>query len=99
MKNWKYGIVATLLLMIGASCEKDVTDLMEQFYVESEGLSCVKLDSINRFEMKVTNYVNLYPEEKEHPLYVPIQENIKNALNIFNIQINDEWSDTIYVSY
>ena len=99
MKNWIYGVLATLLLMIGASCEKDVTDLMEQFYVESEGLSCVKLDSINKFEMKVTNYVNVYPEEKEHPLYVPIQNNIKHALNRFNVQIEDEWSDTLDVAY
>lgn len=87
----------TLLLTVG--CEKEVIDMMEGFYVESQGLQSVSVDSVKSFSVKVNNYVAEYPEEKEHPLYPKVKTNIKNACFRLKIEIDTTWDGEIHINY
>ena len=81
------------------SCEKDVFDVsptMEAYYIESEKLPSVTLDSVSAFKGKVNDFVTTYPEAKEHRRYEQILANIKAASLRMTIIINDEWAgDTL----
>lgn len=84
-----------LLILAVMGCSKDVIDYMEGFYVESQGLNSVTIDSVTTFAKKVDNYVSVFPEEKEHPLYPKVQENILNA----QLRITIIFPDTTWAVY
>ena len=92
-------------ISLASSCSKDELELigdMERFYDESTGLKLVAGDSIERFATKVESYVIKNPDDKNHPLYPAIKENIKDAAKTVGITlvitINTEWErdTTIY---
>ncbi len=91
------GLFITCLMMIG--CEKDVVDYMETYYAESMGLQSVSIDSVKSFSNKVSTYVCEYPEEKQHPLYPKIQNNIKAAVIRITLEVDTTWDDTIHIVF
>ncbi len=91
------GLFFVCLLMLG--CEKDVVDYMEAYYDESMGLQSVSIDSVKAFSNKVSTYVSEYPEEKQHPLYPKIQNNIKAAVIRITLEVDTTWDDTIHIGF
>lgn len=91
--------VILLLMLMAASCEKEVIDYMQQYYTESMGLQGVSSDSITKFSDKVNNYVTVYPEEKENPLYPKIQSNIHSALLRITITVDTTWAGTTTIKF
>ena len=80
-------------------CEKDVVDIMHDYYVESQGLQSVTIDSVTTFSQKVDRYVTQYPEEKEHRLYPKIQANIKSASLRIAITADTTWAGTTTITF
>ena len=88
-------IVATIIV----SCEKEVTDIMQQYYVESQALNTVTIDSVNSFSVKVHGYVSKHPGEKEHPLWSKIEANINEALTRITITIDTAWNGEKHITF
>ena len=102
----KKGIILLMMCMaicfILPSCEKEVYDInptMEAYYLESEQLSSVTLDSVQSFGNKVEVFARSFPWAVEHEKYPLIMENIKAASLRFNIIINDEWDGEININF
>ena len=96
-----------LFLFIGClimiACEKDVFKEtypeMEVFYVESCGLSCVTIDSVKSFSIKIDNYTFNYPKSKEHSLYSKIQANIRSASLRITIECDTTWDGETHINF
>lgn len=95
----KLMLLPLVMLFLSVSCEKEVIDYMEGFYVESQSLTGVTVDSVQSFAVKVNNYVTDYPEEKEHRLYPKIQANIHNALLRITIEVDTAWDGEIHKNF
>ena len=71
MKNLLLLFAACLMV---TGCEKDVIGEgypeMEGFYTESCGLPEVTIDSVKLFSVKVDNYTDVYPYQRNTP-YIP----------------------------
>lgn len=96
MKKMLLLSIACLCMM---GCEKDVIDIMQGYYVESQGLQSVTIDSVTTFSQKVDRYVTQYPEEKEHHLYPKIQANIKSASLRITITADTTWAGTTTITF
>ena len=84
------------------SCEKTVFDYspqMEEFYVESQGLSTVTIDSVKSFSSKVDGFVTENPIAKEHEKYPLILDNIKAASLRITITCDTTWAGHIYEKF
>ena len=82
------------------SCEKEISHdypELQAYYTESCHLTEVTRDSVLRFTNKVADYVTLYPEAKDDPLYPEIIDNIN--LVLFGTWVNDEWAGDKYIYY
>lgn len=101
--NWRQGFFIALIALPLAfgSCGKTRMYFpeLEEFYEESMELKSVSTDSIARFSAKVENFVVLYPEAKDDPLYPAIQKNIKSANAGFKITINPDWGEDINFNF
>ena len=96
MKKLVFILMACFCIM---ACEKEVSDLMENYYTESMGLQSVTIDSVNTFSNKVNSYVALNPGEKDHPLYPKIQANIKSASLRINITCDTTWAGETHIYF
>ena len=101
--NWRQGFFIALIALPLAfgSCGKTRMYFpeLEEYYEESMELKSVSTDSIARFSAKVENFVVLYPEAKDDPLYPAIQKNIKSANAGFKITINPDWGEDINFNF
>ncbi len=96
MKKLVFILMACFCIM---ACEKEVSDLMENYYTESMGLQSVTIDSVKSFSSKVSNYVAQNPGEKAHPLYPKIQENIKSASLRLTITCDTTWDGETHINF
>lgn len=90
-------IVSVLPLLFG--CEKDINDAMRDYYLESQNLQNVTIDSVILFSQKVDKYITRFPEEKEHHLYPKIQANIKTASLRITITADTTWAGTTTIMF
>ena len=101
--NWRQGFIMALFALPLAFVSCGQTQIyfpdLEEFYEESMELKSVSTDSVARFSAKVENFVVLYPEAKDDPLYPAIQKNIKSANAGFKITINPDWGEDINFNF
>lgn len=95
----KKQVLLSIVWLCMMGCEKDVIDIMQDYYVESQGLQSVTIDSVTTFSQKVERYVTLFPEEKEHYLYPKIQANIKTANLRITITADTTWAGTTTITF
>ena len=72
---------------------------MKAFYQESITLPSVTTDSVNRFSVKVNDFIEVNPEALDDPLYPKIMSNIKTATLRITITINDEWDGETHINF
>lgn len=90
-----------MALFLGCEKQQTIQDYPEMYslYAESCGLNSVQRDSIVSFTGKFKGYVLTYPAVREHVLYVPIVENINNAVSRFSITVNTDWDGEYYMEF
>ena len=95
--------LSLLLSPLFVSCYGDDTlryAEMQDFYVESQTLPEVSLDSVDRFSGKVDGFVGVHPDAVDDPLYPKIQDNIRSASIRITITVEDAaWKDTLYYTF
>ncbi len=72
---------------------------MEKMYIESCGLTEVTADSIQRFQLKFSDFTRIYPEAEQHPRYMPITENVNKAKLNITVDIDDKWDGDINIDF
>lgn len=92
-------VAFTTALPLLFGCEKDIYDTMEGYYVESQNLQSVTIDSVTLFSQKVDKYVTQFPKEKEHHLYPKIRANIKSASLRINIKVDTTWAGEKHINF
>lgn len=100
-------IFAIPMLLLSASfilpsCEKIVLDYspqMEIYYIESQRLPTVTIDSVKAFSSKIDRFATKHPIVKEHEKYPLILENIKAASIRFVITCDTTWDGHIYMKF
>lgn len=92
-----------LLLPFGVSSCEHYDDanqkVLEAYFVESQGLNQVPLDSIRRFSAKVDEWTNVHPEARKEEIYAQIQQNIHTSMVTFRLELDDSWDDEIFISF
>ena len=73
--------------------------VLEAYFVESQGLDQVPLDSIRRFSAKVDEWVNTHPDASHDAFYPEIQQKIHLAMIRFTFEIADSWDGDIYIHF
>ena len=73
--------------------------MLEAYFVESQGLKQVPLDSIRRFSAKVDEWTNVHPEAQKEEIYAQIQQNIHTAMVTIRLELEDSWDEEENINF